>query len=201
MRWLIALLLSALAASPATARQVRSYYCSVDRGEAPEMMSAYQYVSLAGVPASRSTIWVTDLAPRGITLTASWVGDGSAHVFDQNFVSFSYRPPRPGAYRIEVRRDEASAASQMRYGSRLTRPNRNGLLWFTDWRTIMAAVADAFDPHIVLLAANGRVVRRDPIDASIFDSALTRARALQPELDEMVADYRNRCRIVEGDGL
>ena len=48
-----------------------------------------------------------------------------------------------------------------------------------------------------MLSADGTVLRNDPVDLAGFARAVAIGGSLEPELNAMVADYRNRCRLVE----
>ena len=55
--------------------------------------------------------------------------------------------------------------------------------------------------RLLVVRSDGMVVRSDPIDPGILSRVVATAASLQPELDAMVADYRNRCRFVPSPGV
>jgi hypothetical protein len=61
----------------------------------------------------------------------------------------------------------------------------------------MGLLTGAPDPRIVVRHADGTVLRSDPVDLPGFARAVVLGASMEPELDAMVADYRNRCELIE----
>jgi hypothetical protein len=192
----LAILAAMTLATPAAARDAQSYYCELSMGN----LASYQYVSLAGVAGPRTTVWNARTPQGGINLMVSWTGEAAAAMIESNFVAFSYRPARSGRYRIELRPGEGLLLPELFFTSDLKRTNSDGLLWFTDWRTLTAAGAGMTGLRAIVISANGRTVREDALDAESFGAAFENAMEIQPEMNAMVAGYRQRCRVVAGDG-
>jgi hypothetical protein len=190
-------------AAPALAQEAPFYYCSV-RAEAPYgEMTAYQYVSRAGVAGTRMTMWNATLAPNGVTIMAAWSGGRPARNVDNGFVSVGFAPvDRTIAYRIELWRAEADARTELRFGGAPKQPEGDhDVFWFTNWSTLTALALGAPDFRAVVLRPNDEVVRRDRIDPAVLPRILTLATALQPRLDGLLARYRQRCEPSPDDGL
>jgi hypothetical protein len=212
MRCLPALLLLVLAATPVAARNAPpppqppepvtslppGFNCYVSRETPLGTITTQQAVSPAGVQDVRLDSWATLLVPDGVAISASWEHPSPDRY---NLVQISQSGLDPGrSYRIQVQRDvPAGADVALLLESPLARPDRDGFLYiFTSWELVTAMLTGASDPRILVIRDDGNIVRSDRIDPESFGQALAAASALQPALDAMIADYRNRCPFDEG---
>lgn len=171
------------------------FSCAVNRESPLGTLGAQQSVSPSGVADDPIYSWTAFLSPRGIAITTAWIG---AHPADHSFVQLSYNEPEPDmAYRFRVQRDVPNGQSRLLFQSEFTRPEGGVLNVFTDWGPLTGILSRAADPRILLLDANGAAIRSEQVDPEDFDRAVAAAVRLQPELDALVADYRNRCPFVE----
>jgi len=174
------------------------FNCYVTQETPLGTITAQQAVSPAGVPDVRLDGWATSLAPDGVAINASWE---HASPDRYNLIQISQIGLEPGrSYRIQVQGDVPGGGDvALLLESPLARPDRDGFLYiFTRWQLVTAMLTGAADPRILVIRDDGNIIRSDRIDPESFGQALAAAGALQPALDAMIADHRNRCPFDEG---
>lgn len=176
----------------------RPYYSCVVEREAPGgTVSAFKLIerSGGGREGERLHTWVTDLTPGGVQLHAVWTDDPPA---ESGWIDILF-PLEDSAdvYRFQILRTAPPGGGGRQWETGLLRPSEGSLDTSISWGEFMDLLAGAADPRIVVRGADGTVLRSDPVDLSGFARAVALGDSLEPELDAMVADYRNRCQLIE----
>lgn len=205
----IALLLLRFAAAPAFGQPVPEippppppepvrppyYSCRAERTEPIGTIAANEFVFPNGVRDGAVFSWEWQGAPDGIRLNAVWGPEGPQ---DNSFVQMDYSGAlRDDVYRIQVRRYPEQDNGVLLLQSGLIHPEGGLLHIFTEWGPLAATVTGAPEPRLTVLDAEGNAVRSDPIDPAAFGRVAGIATGLRPQLEALVADYRNRCDYVE----
>jgi len=173
------------------------YSCMVEREVPGGTVSAFKLIepSGRGVNDERLHSWVTPLSPDGVQLHAVWTDAPPA---ETGWITILYpMEDSEQVYRIQVLRTAPEHGEALQWETQFQRPAGGSLQTIASWGPFMGLLAGAPDPRIVVRAADGSVVRSDPVDLPGFAAAVTLGDSLEPELDAMVADYRNRCELVE----
>jgi hypothetical protein len=180
---------------PVTLNQDPHFLCQVERNSPDGAVSAARQISEAGIPGPPLGMWTKQLTPDGISLTSGWELPAPA---GYSFVQLSWQnTDSRRTYRFRVQRDLPNGENQLLFETRLTRAPDGMLVAFTDWAPLAAMLAGAADPRILIVRSDGRIVRSDPIDPEMFGRVAATAAGLQPELEALVADYRNRCPFIQ----
>lgn len=174
------------------------FSCSVERENPVGRITATEFIFPDGRREGATFSWEARRDSESIRLEAVWGIEGPE---DGSFVQIDYSGTlRDDVYRIQVRRYSEQDFGFLLLQSGLIRAEDGMLHIFTEWGPLAAIVNGAPDPRLVLLDAEGNVVRSDPIDKTAFGQVVGIAAALRPELETLVADYRNRCHYVESLG-
>jgi hypothetical protein len=175
------------------------YSCMVEREAPGGTVSAFKLIepSGRGRDDERLHTWTIDLTPGGVQLHAVWTDDPPA---ENGWITILY-PMEDSAdvYRLQVLRTVPEGES-LQWETGLQHPSEGSLQTSAPWGPFMGLLAGAPDPRIVVRRADGTVLRSEPVDLSGFARAVALGDSLEPELDAMVADYRNRCRLIESLG-
>jgi hypothetical protein len=167
------------------------FICAVSRETPLGTIGAQQAISPSGVPDGEPLFsWSTPLGTGGINLNASW----RASPGNYSFVQLSYANANPQrTYRFRVEGTLPEGQNELQLDSGPTRPHDGTVHIFSRWGTLTAAIAEAYDPHIVLIDDEGTIVGSELVDPAIFGRARDIATRLRPELAPLVANYRNLC--------
>ncbi len=173
------------------------YSCAVERAVPNGTVSAFRLIepSGRGLNDDRLHSWDISLSPGGIQLHAVWTDDPPAET--GWIVILAPMEDTRDVWRIQVLRAPDNGGEDLQWETGLRRPRDGTLQVNTSWGPFMGLLAGAPDPRIVLRSADGTVLRSDPIDLPGFARAVALGDSLEPELDALVADYRNRCRLIE----
>ena len=186
---------------PPPVESVRPPYfsCRIERTDPIGTVAATEFVFPNGTRDGQVFSWEARRDPEGIRLEAVWGIEGPE---DGSFVQIDYSGTlRDDVYRIQVRRYPEQESGVLLLQSGLIHPEDGMLHIFTEWGPLAAVVTGAPDPRLVIVDAEGNVVRSDPIDKTAFGRVAGIAAGLRPELEALVADYRNRCEFVETLGI
>ncbi|HEV7660709.1 MAG TPA: hypothetical protein VGO55_12795 [Allosphingosinicella sp.] len=177
------------------------FSCGVERADPIGTIRANEFVFPDGVRDQPVFSWEVQRAPDGIRTIAVWGIEGP-HGFSSVHIDYT-GGARDQVYRIQLRLwpGDDTQVMQLQTGLMRPRPGDGMIYTSTGWDSLRALLTNASDPRFVVLSAEGNVVRSDPIDPSAFERAVTLAAALRPEVEAMVADYRDRCDYVESLGL
>lgn len=174
------------------------YSCRVEREVPNGTVSVFKLIepSGRGLNDDRLHTWVTNLSLGGVQLHAVWTDDPPV---ETGWISILYpMEDIQDVYRIQVLRTPPdNDGEDLQWESGLRQPSDGSLHASASWGPFMGLLAGAADPRIVVLAADGTVLRSDPVDLPGFARAVALGDSLEPELDAMVADYRNRCELIE----
>lgn len=182
---------------PVVVNQDPHFSCQIDRRGADGVVSVSRRISPSGAPGPSFAMWVKQFGPDGVSLVSGWEAPAP---MDSSFVQLSYQnKDSRRAYRFRVQRSVPNGEQQLLFESGLLRPPDGALNVFTEWGPLSHMLAGAADPRILIVRSDGMIVRSDPIDPEIFGRVVATAAALQPEVDAMVADYRNRCPFIQPD--
>lgn len=171
------------------------YSCSVERGVPNGTVQVFRLIERSGRPYGddRLHTWISYLSPGGIQLHATWSDEPPA---ETGWIDILYpMADSQDVYRIQVRR--GGPDEELRWESALRHPSQGSLQVRASWGPFFGLLAGAWNPTIVVFGADGNVLHSDPVDLSGFAPAVALGDSLEPELDAMVADYRNRCEFVE----
>lgn len=178
------------------------YSCSVEREVPNGTVNVFKLIEPSGRGRSDTRLhtWLTELAPGGIQLQATWTDEPPT---ETGWIDILY-PMETGqdVYRIQVLRSApADDGDELHWESGLRQPRDGSLQVQAPWGPFLGLLAGAPTPTIAVRAADGEVIRGDPVDLTGFARAVTIGDSLEPELDAMVADYRNRCELIERLGV
>lgn len=189
---------------PEPPERIRPPYhsCVVEREVPNGTVQAFRLIERSGRPYNADTLhmWISTLGPDGIQLHATWADEPPA---ESGWINILYPMADNGeVYRIQVRRDApGDDREDLQWESRLRRASEGSLHARASWGPFLGLLAGATDPRIVVLGADGTVLRNDPVNLAEFSRAVALGDSLEPELEAMVADYRNRCRLIESHDL
>lgn len=172
--------------------------CSIER-EAPNgTVQVFQLIGRSPRSYSVGTLhtWVHNLSPGGIQLQAVWSEEPPA---ETGWIAIIYpMTDTEDVYRIQVRRTAPGDDTEdLQWESGLRHAREGSLQVQAPWGPFVGLLAGARDPRIVVLGADGTVLRNDPVDLAGFARAVALGDSLEPELNAMVADYRNRCTLIQ----
>jgi hypothetical protein len=175
------------------------YSCMVQREVPNGTVQAFKLIERSGRPyggGDRLHTWVSDLSPGGVQLHATWSEEPPA---ETGSIDILYpMADTQDVYRIQVRRDSpVYDLDDLQLESGLRHARDGSLHVSASWGPFLGLLAGAPDPRIVVLGADGNVLRSDPVDLAGFARAVALGDSLEPELDAMVADYRNRCTLIQ----
>jgi hypothetical protein len=174
------------------------YSCVVEREVPNGTVQAFRLIERSGRPYNTDTLhtWVSNLSPDGIQFHATWSDEPPA---ETGWIAILYpMTDAEDVYRMQVRREAPGDDTEdLQWESGLRHAREGSLQVHASWGPFLGLLAGARDPRIVVLGADGTVLRNDPVDLAGFGRAVALGDSLEPELDAMVADYRNRCRLVE----
>jgi hypothetical protein len=189
-------------ASPTEVRTPPYFYCEVSRDVPFGNVTVLQYVNTAGASEPPVTTWFAERATDGTVLLAAWNDRAEMEDGKQGGeIYFGYSPSDSTAqYRVEIG-PAGTASGHQGIRSELKTRSANGLVGLrTHWVPVLALLAGGKDLEVRVLDAAENVVRRDRIDAAEFGRSLRIAGEIQPEFQEMIANYRKRCRPSETNG-
>lgn len=175
------------------------YSCIVSREVPGGIVQAFRLLRRSGRPYGDDRLhsWETSLGPGGIQLHATWSDEPPA---ETGWIAILYpMEDERDVYRIQVRRT-GDGGEDLQWESELRHAGEGSLQVQAGWGSFMGLLAGAPDPRIVVLGADGTMLRDDPVDLAGFARAVAVGDSLEPELDAMVADHRNRCQYVESLG-
>ena len=177
------------------------YSCSVERQVPNGTVHAFRLIERSGRPFGDETLhtWISYLSEGGVQLHATWADGPPA---ETGWIDILY-PMEDSAdvFRIQVRRTApADDSEDLQWETGLRHPSQGSLHANASWGPFMGLLAGASDPRIVVRSAEGNILRSDPIDLPGFARAVALGDSLEPELNEMVADHRNRCELIESLG-
>jgi len=176
------------------------YSCVVERPVPNGSVRVFKLIEPSGRGRNddRLHTWEINLTPGGVQLTAVW-SDGPPA--ETGWIEIIY-PMEDSAdvFRIQVLRTAPEDGEGLQWETGLRHPSEGSLQVMASWGPFMGLLADAPDPRIVVRSADGTILRSDPIDLPGFARAVALGDSLEPELDSMVADYRNRCQLIEDLG-
>lgn len=168
--------------------------CVVQLAGAIGEVEIVQFVLPDGTRNPAVASWEARREPEGIRLNLFWDADGPP---GHGAFQIRYAGLAPGpVYRIRVQR-HADDGDQLRLETGLRQPEDGALTIFGDWRSLAGFLTDATAPRLLVLDADGNVLRSDPVDPAAFGRVVEIAGSLRPELERLVADYRERCEFVE----
>jgi hypothetical protein len=178
------------------------YSCRVERDAPNGTVQAYRLIERSGRPYNDDTLhtWVSNLSVDGIQLHATWADEPPA---ETGWIDILYpMTDTEDVYRIQVRRVAPGNDSEdLQWESALRHAREGSLQVSAEWGPFLGLLAGAPDPRIVVLGADGTVLRSDSVDLAGFARAVAIGDGLEPELNAMVADYRNRCTFIERLGI
>lgn len=188
--------------APPPERNSPHFYCEVTRTVPFGNVTVLQYVNPAGASEPPVTTWFAERAADRTVILAAW--HGRAEMRDTargGEILIGYRPADGSVqYRVEVARAGAAAGDPV-LRSELQRPSANGVVSLrTRWGPVVALLGGAADLEVRVLDAEGTVILRDWVGAAEFGGSLRIAGEIQPEFEAMIANYRERCRPVDGNG-
>lgn len=172
------------------------YSCVVERVVPNGTVETFKLIepSGRGRDDERLHSWISYLSPAGVQLHATWTDSPPA---ETGWIAIlSPMENSDDVYRIQVRRSATDDSEELRWETGLRHPSDGTLQTSAGWGPFLGLLAGAPDPHIMVLSADGTVLHSDPIDVAGFARAVALGDSLEPELDAMVADYRNRCALI-----